>query len=147
MAPAACCNFKPLCVILLFFLILAPYFCSRIKHPLFLWILMIVLLFFYTFASFQPLFSDLLMLGSWLQEEPPKELTNTSRSWQASWKVISMDSEVNSTVSQFEVFVPRSPWEQSPTTLWEGWAQFSRTHLVHNPHTGRPLPVQARPGL
>lgn len=128
-------------VILLFFLILAPYFCSRICYPLFLWMLMIVLwfllgFFFNTFfpwslsAILEPLLRKLELFGSWVQVELPKELTKASRSWQASWKVISMDSEVNARLSHLKSLSLDHPENSRLLSCVKGWAPvFSGTHL------------------
>lgn len=74
---------------------------------------------------------------AWLliASELPKELTKASGSWQASWKVISMDTEVNSTLSHLKSLSLGHPENSRLLSCVTGWALvFSGTHLVQSPH-------------
>lgn len=85
-------------------------------------------------AILEPLLRKLELFGSWVQVELPKELTKASRSWQASWKVISMDSEVNARLSHLKSLSLDHPENSRLLSCVKGWAPvFSGTHLVHSP--------------
>lgn len=95
-------------------------------------------------AILEPLLRKPELFGSWVQVELPKELTKASRSWQASRKVISMDSEVNATLSHLKSLSLDHPENSRLLSCVKGWAPvFSGTHLVHSPTL--PGPSQFRP--